>query len=412
MRRANSPRRSAITQDAITACPTSAQAELNVARTYEALGDPGDGLLQARDPVGAVRPRRRSRRFGAGATGAGAADRGARRCDFNWLAQPNPGEGWRLLEGRIQRRRLQGHNRNRRRHRNRRRDRARVRAARSAVLVTGRNASHLEPVRGAIRKAGGKCEMFVVDVRDAEPRATRWWPRPIEALRPARRADQQPRRRASRRRASTSRPPDGARWSRSISTALFSARRRRRAGIVARRAGGRVINTVLDRRRAWFGSTMLPYAASKAGVIKLTEVRRPAVGAATEHPRELYRARARSRARAPPSVSGPTRKVKAAMLRSRAAGVASAPCEVTSLPVHLPGLRRGGHMRCALLSPTAVGNLRGGRRSSRWAYSPSDGRRGRVAGDGRAAMPTARRAMADSGIRRRTAPERCGSWLG
>ena len=35
------------------------------------------------------------------------------------------------------------------------------------VLIASRNAGHLEPVRDEIRKAGGKCEMFVVDVRDA-----------------------------------------------------------------------------------------------------------------------------------------------------------------------------------------------------------------------------------------------------
>lgn len=36
------------------------------------------------------------------------------------------------------------------------------------VLIASRNAEHLEPVRDAIRKAGGKCEMTVVDVRQAE----------------------------------------------------------------------------------------------------------------------------------------------------------------------------------------------------------------------------------------------------
>jgi NAD(P)-dependent dehydrogenase (short-subunit alcohol dehydrogenase family) len=36
------------------------------------------------------------------------------------------------------------------------------------VLVASRNAGHLEPVRDAIRKAGGKCEMAVCDVRNAE----------------------------------------------------------------------------------------------------------------------------------------------------------------------------------------------------------------------------------------------------
>ncbi|MBV8454632.1 MAG: SDR family NAD(P)-dependent oxidoreductase, partial [Deltaproteobacteria bacterium] len=35
------------------------------------------------------------------------------------------------------------------------------------VLIASRNAAHLEPVRDDIRKLGGKCEMFVVDVRDA-----------------------------------------------------------------------------------------------------------------------------------------------------------------------------------------------------------------------------------------------------
>ena len=59
-------------QDAVTACPMSAQAQLNVARAYEALGDrgPGDELLQERYPVRAVGRRRRR---GAGASGAGAA---------------------------------------------------------------------------------------------------------------------------------------------------------------------------------------------------------------------------------------------------------------------------------------------------------------------------------------------------
>lgn len=36
------------------------------------------------------------------------------------------------------------------------------------VLIASRNAEHLEPVRDGIRKAGGKCEMMVCDVRNAE----------------------------------------------------------------------------------------------------------------------------------------------------------------------------------------------------------------------------------------------------
>jgi NAD(P)-dependent dehydrogenase (short-subunit alcohol dehydrogenase family) len=35
------------------------------------------------------------------------------------------------------------------------------------VLIASRNAQHLEPVRDSIRKAGGKCEMALCDVRDA-----------------------------------------------------------------------------------------------------------------------------------------------------------------------------------------------------------------------------------------------------
>jgi hypothetical protein len=45
---------------------------------------------------------------------------------------------------------------------------AREFAARGApVLIASRSTEHLEPVRDSIRKAGGKCEMAVVDVRDA-----------------------------------------------------------------------------------------------------------------------------------------------------------------------------------------------------------------------------------------------------
>ena len=36
------------------------------------------------------------------------------------------------------------------------------------VLIASRNAEHLGPVRDGIRKAGGKCEMAVCDVRNAE----------------------------------------------------------------------------------------------------------------------------------------------------------------------------------------------------------------------------------------------------
>ncbi|HEY2525747.1 MAG TPA: SDR family NAD(P)-dependent oxidoreductase, partial [Candidatus Binataceae bacterium] len=36
------------------------------------------------------------------------------------------------------------------------------------VLIASRNAGHLEPVRDAIRKNGGQCEMAVCDVRNAE----------------------------------------------------------------------------------------------------------------------------------------------------------------------------------------------------------------------------------------------------
>src|SRR5271170_5228717 len=45
---------------------------------------------------------------------------------------------------------------------------AREFAARGApVLIASRRAAHLEPVRDEIRRAGGRCEMTVTDVRDS-----------------------------------------------------------------------------------------------------------------------------------------------------------------------------------------------------------------------------------------------------
>ena len=136
------------------------------------------------------------------------------------------------------------------------------------VLIASRNAGHLEPVRDDIRKAGGKCEMFVVDVRDA----AKCDEMIAEAVKHFGRLDVM----INNHGGSITTPsmnlsPNG--WRAVISINLdgtFFCSKAAARQFIAQGSGGCIIN--LSSTAGVHGSsTMLPYAASKAGVIKLTE---------------------------------------------------------------------------------------------------------------------------------------------
>jgi NAD(P)-dependent dehydrogenase (short-subunit alcohol dehydrogenase family) len=136
------------------------------------------------------------------------------------------------------------------------------------VLIASRNAEHLEPVRDEIRKGGGTCEMFVVDVRDGarcdEMIAT--------AVRHFGRLDVM----INNHGASITAPslelsPNAWRAVTSINLdGVFFCSKAAARQFIAQKSGGCIIN--LSSTSGVHGSpTMLPYGASKAAVIKLTE---------------------------------------------------------------------------------------------------------------------------------------------
>jgi NAD(P)-dependent dehydrogenase (short-subunit alcohol dehydrogenase family) len=136
------------------------------------------------------------------------------------------------------------------------------------VLIASRNAGHLEPVRDGIRKAGGRCEMAVCDVRKAESCDALV----AEAVKHFGHLDVM----INNHGASIATPslnlsPNG--WRAVIAINLdgvfFCSKAAARYFIEQKRPGA-IIN--LSSTAGVHGSaTMLPYAASKAGVIKLTE---------------------------------------------------------------------------------------------------------------------------------------------
>jgi NAD(P)-dependent dehydrogenase (short-subunit alcohol dehydrogenase family) len=156
------------------------------------------------------------------------------------------------------------------------------------VLVASRNAGHLEPVRDGIRKAGGKCEMAVCDVRNAESCDALV----AEAVKHFGRLD-------------VMINNDG----------VFFCSKAAARQFVEQKGPGSIIN--LSSTAGVHGSaTMLPYAASKAGVIKLTESQAAEWG--------HLGIRVNCIAPGPVTTEGaaeriwPNEKVKAAMLLSRA----------------------------------------------------------------------------------------------
>ena len=183
------------------------------------------------------------------------------------------------------------------------------------VLIASRNAAHLEPVRDEIRKLGGICEMLVVDVRDGakcdEMIAT--------AVRLFGRLDVM----INNHGGSITTPsmklsPNG--WRAVVAINLdgtFFCSKAAARQFIEQVSGGSIIN--LSSTSGVHGSaTMLPYAASKAGVIKLTESHAAEWG--------RYGIRVNCIAPGPVTTAGaaeriwPNDEVRTMMLRSRALG--------------------------------------------------------------------------------------------
>lgn len=136
------------------------------------------------------------------------------------------------------------------------------------VLIASRNAEHLEPVRDGIRKVGGRCEMAVCDVRNAESCDALV----AEAVKHFGRLDVM----INNHGGSITAPslklsPNG--WRAVIAINLdgvFFCSKAAARQFIEQKGPGVIIN--LSSTAGVHGSsTMLPYAASKAGVIKLTE---------------------------------------------------------------------------------------------------------------------------------------------
>ncbi len=141
-------------------------------------------------------------------------------------------------------------------------------AARGApVLIASRNAEHLGPVREAIRKAGGKCEMAICDVRQADQcdamveAAVKAFGR-LDVL-------------INNHGASITTPsldlsPNGWRAVVGINLdGVFFCARAAARQFIKQGGGGCIIN--ISSTAGVHGSpTMLPYGAAKAGVINLT----------------------------------------------------------------------------------------------------------------------------------------------
>src|SRR5262249_47097172 len=181
------------------------------------------------------------------------------------------------------------------------------------VLIASRNASHLEPVRDEIRKLGGKCEMFVVDVRDAAKCEAMI----AEAVGHYGRLDVI----INNHGGSITTPslnlsPNGWRAVVSINLdGVFFCSKAAARQFIEQKSPGAIIN--LSSTAGVHGpATMLPYAASKAGVIKLTESQ------AAEWRRLGIRCKCISpcpvTTEGPAERISPNEKVKAAMLMSRA----------------------------------------------------------------------------------------------
>ncbi len=145
---------------------------------------------------------------------------------------------------------------------------AREFAARGApVLIASRKTEHLEPVRDAIRKAGGKCEMTVCDVRDAAACDAMV----AEAVRLFGRLDVMINNHgASIPSPSLSLSPNG--WKAVVAINLdgtFFCSKAAARQFIEQKSGGSIIN-ISSTAGVNGSSFMLPYGAAKAGVINLT----------------------------------------------------------------------------------------------------------------------------------------------
>jgi NAD(P)-dependent dehydrogenase (short-subunit alcohol dehydrogenase family) len=141
-------------------------------------------------------------------------------------------------------------------------------AARGApVLIASRNVENLGKVRDEIRKAGGKCEMAQVDVRDA----AQCDQMVAEAVKHFGRIDVL----INNHGASITTPsmklsPNG--WRAVIGINLdgtFFCSKAAARQFIEQKSGGSIIN-ISSTAGVHGSSTMLPYGASKAGVINLT----------------------------------------------------------------------------------------------------------------------------------------------
>jgi acetoacetyl-CoA reductase len=136
------------------------------------------------------------------------------------------------------------------------------------VLIASRNAAHLEPVRDEIRKLGGKCEMTVCDVRDAAQCDAMV----AEAVKHFGRLDVM----INNHGASIPAPSlnlSANAWRAIVAINLdgvFLCSKASARQFVAQKGGGCIIN-LSSTAGVYASATMLPYSASKAAVIKLTE---------------------------------------------------------------------------------------------------------------------------------------------
>lgn len=135
------------------------------------------------------------------------------------------------------------------------------------VLIASRNVENLEKVRDEIRKAGGKCEMTQLDVRDAEQCDKMV----AEAVRKFGHIDVL----INNHGASIATPslnlsPNG--WRAVVGINLdgtFFCSKAAARQMIEQKTGGAIIN-ISSTAGVHGSSTMLPYGAAKAGVINLT----------------------------------------------------------------------------------------------------------------------------------------------
>jgi len=183
------------------------------------------------------------------------------------------------------------------------------------VMIASRSAEHLEPERDAIRKAGGKCEMVVVDVREPDACDNMV----AETVKHFGRLDVL----INNHGASITAPsldlrPNG--WKAVVAINLdgvFFCSRSAARQFKQQKSGGSIIN--ISSTAGVHGSpTMLPYGAAKAGVVNLT----------TSHSGEWGADGIRVNCIAPGPIDTegaaprvwPNEKVKQAVARSRALG--------------------------------------------------------------------------------------------